>query len=36
MNGHQWISWKHSGQRFCAVADTNRDDLTTLKELFNR
>ncbi len=36
MNGYQWISWKHSGLRFCAVADTNRDDLTALKELINR
>jgi len=36
MNGYQWISWKRSGLRFCAVADTNRDDLVALKELFNR
>jgi anti-sigma factor RsiW len=36
MNGYQWISWKHSGLRFCAVADTNRDDLAALKDLFNR
>jgi len=36
MNGYQWISWKHSGLRFCAAADTNRDDLTALKDLFNR
>ena len=36
MNGYQWISWKHSGLRFCAVADTNRNDLAALKDLFNR
>ena len=36
MNGYHWISWKHSGLRFCAVADTNRDDLAALKDLFNR
>src|SRR5260221_424951 len=36
MNGYQWISWKHSGLRFCSVSDTNRDDLTALKELLNR
>ena len=36
MNGYQWISWKHTGLRFCAVADTNRSDLTALKDLFNR
>jgi len=36
MNGYQWISWKHSGLRFCAVADTNHDDLAALKDLFNR
>jgi anti-sigma factor RsiW len=36
MNGYQWISWKHSGLRFCAVADTNRDDLAALQDLFNR
>jgi anti-sigma factor RsiW len=36
MNGYQWISWKHSGLRFCAVADTNRDDLAALKDLLNR
>jgi anti-sigma factor RsiW len=35
MNGYQWISWKHSGLRFCAVSDTNRDDLAALKDLFN-
>ena len=35
-NGYQWISWKHSGLRFCAVSDTNRDDLAALKDLFNR
>jgi anti-sigma factor RsiW len=33
MNGYKWISWKHSGLRFCAVADTNRDDLAALKAL---
>ena len=33
MNGYHWISWKHSGLRFCAVADTNRDDLAALKAL---
>jgi anti-sigma factor RsiW len=36
MNGYQWISWKQSGLRFCAVADTNRDDLAALKDLFIR
>ena len=36
MNGYQWISWKHSGLRFCAVSDTNRNDLAALKDLFNR
>jgi len=36
MNGYQWISWKHSGLRFCAISDTNRNDLTALKDLFNR
>ena len=36
MNGYHWISWKHIGLRFCAVADTNRDDLAALKDLFNR
>src|SRR5215470_6720522 len=36
MNGYHWISWKNSGLRFCAVADTNRDDLTALKDLLNR
>ncbi len=35
-NGYQWISWKQSGLRFCAVADTNRDDLAALKDLFSR
>ncbi len=35
-NGYQWISWKQSGLRFCAVADTSRDDLAALKDLFNR
>src|SRR5262250_2974950 len=34
MNGYHWISWKNSGLRCCAVADTNRDDLTALKDLF--
>jgi anti-sigma factor RsiW len=33
MNGYRWISWKHSGLRFCAVGDTNRDDLAALKAL---
>lgn len=32
-NGYQWISWKQNGLRFCAVADTSRDDLTALKDL---
>ena len=36
MNGYHWMSWKHSGLRFCEVADTNQDDLTALKELLNR
>jgi anti-sigma factor RsiW len=36
MNGYHWISWKHSGLRFCAVGDTNRDDLVALKDLFSR
>ncbi len=36
MNGYQWMSWKHSGLRFCSVSDTNRDDLAALKELLNR
>ena len=36
MNGYRWISWKHSGLRFCAVGDTNRDDLAALKDLFSR
>jgi len=36
MNGYQWISWKQSGLRFCAVADTSRDDLAALKELISR
>ena len=36
MNGYQWISWKHTGLRFCAVADTTRGDLAALKDLFNR
>jgi hypothetical protein len=35
-NGYQWISWKQSGLRFCAVADTSRDDLAALKELISR
>lgn len=35
-NGYQWISWKRNGLRFCAVADTSRDDLVALKDLFNR
>ena len=36
MNGYYWTSWKHTGLRFCAVADTNRDDLAALMDLFNR
>ena len=36
MNGYQWISWKQGGLRFCAVADTNRDDLAALKDLIGR
>jgi len=36
MNGYQWISWKQSGLRFCAVADTSRDDLAALKDLISR
>jgi len=36
MNGYQWISWKQSGLRFCAVADTSRDDLAALKDLIVR
>ena len=36
MNGYQWISWKQTGLRFCAVADTSRDDLTALKDLIGR
>ena len=36
MNGYQWISWKRTGLRFCAVADTNRGDLAALKDLFSR
>src|SRR5260221_7509913 len=36
MNGYQWISWKQGGLRFCAVADTSRDDLAALKELISR
>ena len=35
-NGYQWIAWKQSGLRFCAVADTSRDDLTALKDLISR
>lgn len=35
-NGYQWISWKQKGLRFCAVADTSREDLTALKELLSR
>ena len=35
-NGYQWVSWKQSGLRFCAVADTSRDDLAVLKDLFIR
>src|SRR5215472_7459973 len=36
MNGYQWISWKHSGLRFCEVGDVSRDDLAALADLFNR
>lgn len=36
MNGYQWISWKQTGLRFCAVADTSRDDLAALKDLIGR
>lgn len=36
MNGYQWVSWKRTGLRFCAVAATNRSDLAALKDLFNR
>jgi hypothetical protein len=32
----EWISWKHSGLRFCGVSDTSRDDLAALRDLFNR
>ena len=35
MNGYQWISWKQNGLRFCAVADTSRDDLVALKNLLS-
>lgn len=35
-NGYQWISWKQAGLRFCAVADTSRDDLVALKDLLSR
>lgn len=35
-NGYQWISWKQTGLRFCAVSDANADDLTALKNLFGR
>ena len=34
--GYQWISWKQDGLRFCAVSDTNRDDLAAFKNLFSR
>ena len=36
MNGYQWLSWKQTGLRFCAVADTSRDDLGALEDLFIR
>ena len=36
MNGYQWISWKHAGLRYCAVADISRGDLASLKDLFSR
>jgi anti-sigma factor (TIGR02949 family) len=32
-NGYQWISWKQSGLRYCAVSDANADDLAALKNL---
>jgi len=35
-NGYQWISWKQTGLRFCAVADTSREDLVALKDLLSR
>ena len=36
MNGYHWISWKQTGLRFCAVADTSREDLAALKDLIGR
>jgi len=30
-NGYQWISWKQSGLRFCAVSDASADDLSALR-----
>ena len=36
MNGYQWVSWKRTGLRFCAVSATNRGDLAALKDLLNR
>jgi len=35
-NGYQWISWRQGELRLCAVSDTNRDDLTALKDLISR
>lgn len=35
-NGYQWISWKQSGLRYCAVSDVNADDLTALRNLLSR
>jgi len=35
-NGYNWISWKQGELRLCAVSDTNRDDLTALKDLVSR
>jgi mycothiol system anti-sigma-R factor len=35
-NGYQWISWRQGELRLCAVSDTNRDDLTALKDLIGR
>ena len=35
-NGYQWISWRQGELRLCAVSDTNRDDLATLKDLIGR
>ncbi len=35
-NGYNWISWRQGELRFCAVSDTNRDDLAALKDLIGR